>query len=155
MKPGLQVLHWACKQGFQCPFQGTLSWWAGLPWCLAQLPISQPCKAAGGRPEIDLLEGSRKDRRINGTWLPAYSLFPDLHSPQLQLSILATQPQSELYPIPTMCWEREMQGTTLQIPEQTRPSLFHSCWDIFKKVNVLFSVLQILSVEKCKASMLF
>lgn len=34
-------------------------------------------------------------------------------------------------------------ATTVHIPEQ-RPRLFHSLWDIFKKVNVLFSVLDYL-----------
>lgn len=37
----------------------------------SQLPVRQMCQAAGGRLEIDLLEGSRKDRRVKGTVLPA------------------------------------------------------------------------------------
>lgn len=66
---------------------------------LAGKLASQPHKAAGDRPGIDVMEGLRKDRRAKGTLLPAYSLFPVLQSLQLPFSPLPHSPDQSCTPL--------------------------------------------------------
>lgn len=75
---------------------------------------------------IDLLEGSRKDRRVKGTLLFAYSLFPFLHSLQLHLSDSWHTAQIRVVPHSYHASGRGDAGGTVHIPEQARPSLFQS-----------------------------